>query len=349
MGLWVRKVPPNNFLNIERDPANGPEGGGGALYLEVPSSHVSDLLGMLGGDVDEEGNLILDVGVIGRPKLVKPLTFSQKTGDRLRLFQNRQTTPSRRHPAWSPAMGFPKAPDDVRDRHQVTRYIAGGLRVFLARTKNGKLFAGFLIGDYPANWPDHPRLKQLFSGDGGVERFHGGLWLAPESQSQPFREADEDDSEGKEAEPSVPEAISALPPPAATPGTPGYASPQVSIEVDRVAMKLAMKYARERFPDASIMQQTHNNPGFDILVTNAGAPHWYIEVKGTTQASPTFFMTETERRFSQAKRERYTLVVFYELDVKNERAKHTALDGEVGSETSDLFEVAQWRCRLRAR
>jgi Domain of unknown function (DUF3883) len=343
-GVWVRQVPPNNFFNIERHSSAGPESGGGALYIEAPSSTVPALLELLGRDpaavLDDE--FAVDTRVIGAPATSAPLVWNSKTGNRMRLFQNRQSGSDVRHPAWRANRGFPTAPDSVASTEEAAEYIADGLRVYVVRTDDGEYYAGFLEDGYPPDWPDNADLRTLFTGRGGVKQFTGGLYLEPVDQAAPFR-TDADDTvfahggvieTGEDPEAWLPSAVVG--------GTTAYASPETAAAVDRIAMDLALEYAQARFPDAHVRRMPHNNPGYDILISDGKQPVRYIEVKGTTFANPRFFLSENERRFSEDNAELYTLVVFYDLDLEAETAERVDRDGGI-SEADLGLKVAQWR------
>lgn len=346
-GLWVRRVPPNNFFGIERHSSKGPVGGGGALYIEAPSSTVPALLELLGRDPAPgvEDGFALDTRVIGAPAISAPLVWDTKTGNRMRLFQNRQSGPDVRHPAWRSERGFPSAPNSVAATAEAAQYIESGLRVYVVRTAEDDYYAGFLVDGYPSDWPDNGELRALFTGPGGVRRFTSGLYLEPTDQARPFRIDAGDVVRAAGGVIETGENGQSEPAPANVGGTTGYASPETAAEVDRIAMELALAYARERFPDARVQRMPHNNPGYDILVSNSTRPVRYIEVKGTTLPSPRFFLSENERRFSELNAELFTLVVFYGLDLEGETADWVDRDGAIHPRDVGLT-VMQWQGEL---
>lgn len=345
-GIWVRKVPPSNFWNIERHPSVGYTGGSGPLYIEAPTSVVPALLALLGQDpaVPIDSDVSLETRVIGASDISAPLVWATKSGNRLRLFQNRQSPSAVRHPAWRAERGFPSAPDSVASTAEAAAYITDGLRVYVVRTDTGDYYAGFLVGEYPADWPDNSELRSLFTEPGGVKFFTEGLYLNLEDAETPFR-----------AEPGATTALQgsvldpvtepgAELPPSATKTFP-YASPEVAAAVDTIAMDLAMDWAAETFPDAQIRRMPHNNPGYDILVIQNGAPTRYIEVKGTMTSTPRFYMSENERRFSVENAGSYTLIVFFRIDVASETAECRVREGAIDA---DELTVLQWQGRLAA-
>lgn len=150
--IWWRNVQLGEFYNIER--IHRIEGGGGSLYIEIPSSIVPatlDFLDATGVDVDTLPVITIHAGVIGEPGLSGPIEFHRKAGGRMRIArQNRQQPNSQRHPAWTPARGFPTAPDDIRNKEEALPYFPkGGLRIYIAKTVEGDYYAGFTKGPRP--------------------------------------------------------------------------------------------------------------------------------------------------------------------------------------------------------
>lgn len=348
--MWVRRVPPNNFLNIERHPSAGPATGGGALYIEAPTSVVPALLELLGLDPAEglDHEVAVPTRTIGAPSVVESLHWNTKSGGRMRLFQNRQTTPSHRHPAWSAARGFPKAPDSVTTLAEAEQHIAAGLRIYVVRSGDGDFFAGYLAGEYPSHWPMDDAMRQLFTGQGGVRYFAGGLYLDPDDQVRPFRSEHGTTAPGPGGivgpfdDGEVPDVITVA---AVSGGGTPYASPETAAAVDRIAMDRAVEWAETSFPAADVVRMPHNNPGYDLLVSRDGAVVRYIEVKGTTFGNPRFFLSENERRFSEDNAELYTLVIFYGIDLATETAQSVAREGGLAVTDAEL-RVVQWRGAL---
>lgn len=126
----------------------------------------------------------------------------------------------------------------------------------------------------------------------------------------------------------------------------GYASPDVSIEVDKYAMKAAMEHVTAKFPGFVVTQMPKNNPGFDIRVGPQGAEHRFVEVKGTQASEPLFFLTEGERRFSGKEKDRYSLLVITGINLKKQTdtGRHWR-DGQIDAAVAEL-EPSQWRGRL---
>lgn len=152
--IWWRNVPPGEFYNIERH--HQIRGGGGSLYIEIPSSMVPETLGFLdmaGTDVDAFPVTTIQAGVVGQSAQSGPIEFHPKSGGRMRIArQNRQQPHSQRHPAWTVVRGFPTAPDDVQNKEDaLPHFPEGGLRIYIVKTVEGDYYAGFTKGLRPAN------------------------------------------------------------------------------------------------------------------------------------------------------------------------------------------------------
>ncbi|GEO97300.1 hypothetical protein [Kocuria turfanensis] len=158
--IWWRNVQPGEFYNIER--YHRIEGGGGSLYIEIPSSMVPatlDFLDATGTDVEALPTITIQAGVADTSGVSAPIEFQRKAGGRMRIArQNRQQPNSQRHPAWTAARGFPLAPDGVRNKEEALPYFPeGGLRIYIFKTVEGDYYAGFTKGLRPANMkPNNP-------------------------------------------------------------------------------------------------------------------------------------------------------------------------------------------------
>lgn len=171
--IWWRNVQPGEFYNIER--FHRIKGGGGSLYIEIPSSLVPatlDFLDATGVNVDQLPVITIQAGVVGQPGLSGPIEFQRKQGGRMRIArQNRQQPNSQRHPAWTAARGFPTAPDSVSSTNDALPFFPnGGLRIYIAKTIEGAYYAGFTMGVRPATMKPNDPAWELYSQDkvGGV-------------------------------------------------------------------------------------------------------------------------------------------------------------------------------------
>jgi hypothetical protein len=122
---------------------------------------------------------------------------------------------------------------------------------------------------------------------------------------------------------------------------PGYASARTAAAVEAVSVALAVEEAGRRFRGAEVQPMPHANPGYDILIGLDGDVR-YIEVKGTLGQRARFFMSEGERRFSEANGDRYSLWVYCEVDLDARTGRLVERSGEL-SRTDVLLAPHQWR------
>ena len=124
-----------------------------------------------------------------------------------------------------------------------------------------------------------------------------------------------------------------------------YGTSETSKLVDEFAVARIMELLPGRYPGAKIKEMPHNNPGYDIRVSQGDAVLRFVEVKGTQQSAPTFFLSEGERKFSAQEAHRYSLYVVF--GVRLDAGTHDIAEwtGEVSVAECGL-EVSQWRGRL---
>jgi hypothetical protein len=104
---------------------------------------------------------------------------------------------------------------------------------------------------------------------------------------------------------------------------------EVAIKIEEISVEYAVAEVKKSYPLAQVEVMNHNNPGFDILVTEQNRVIRYIEVKGTQADKPIFHLTETERKFSKNNALLYSLLVIWMIDINGKTYKITKHDGEV--------------------
>jgi hypothetical protein len=126
----------------------------------------------------------------------------------------------------------------------------------------------------------------------------------------------------------------------------GYPSPEIAAAVDAVGVLVALRAIEERFAGCEIEEMPQTNPGFDVRVLDAdGVSVAYVEIKSTLTERPTFFLSETERRFAQHHTERYYLVVVTSVDVTSESGDVHWREGAL-SGTDIHLQPYQWKGAL---
>ena len=127
------------------------------------------------------------------------------------------------------------------------------------------------------------------------------------------------------ASPAAEIAVRGLPPAQARLG-----ASEAARQVEDYAVDRAVEILHTRYPASVVRVMPRNNPGYDIRVTDdAGSLVRLVEVKGTGQPQPVFFMSEGERAFSATQADRYTLIVVYNIDLEAETHLLAEQPGEV--------------------
>jgi hypothetical protein len=116
---------------------------------------------------------------------------------------------------------------------------------------------------------------------------------------------------------------------AQTPDEPQFPTPKEAIEIEKISVEHAVAEVEKLYPQTHIEVMNHNNPGFDILVTDQSRVIRYIEVKGTQADRPIFHLTETERKYSKNNSSLYSLLVIWMIDVNSKTYKVSKHDGEI--------------------
>jgi len=120
--------------------------------------------------------------------------------------------------------------------------------------------------------------------------------------------------------------------------------PDALVEVERFAVDVALSKLCQRHGDDAVHEMPRNNPGFDIRVdTPDGELH--VEVKGTRQREPVFFLSEGERAHSERIENRYLLCVVSAIDLTSRAHEVRWHEGPITADDFDL-RPRQWQARL---
>ena len=140
------------FFNINK-PAGTETGGGGQTYIDFPTMSVSRtdwerfFSGVRGCTVTAAANgpkWELKVESIGLTESKEIVIYQRRRQSIIIASQKLASRLSRRVPSWHPDNGFPK-PDDPTDR----RSLPVGLAVYIAKTKKGEVWAGWILDRNP--------------------------------------------------------------------------------------------------------------------------------------------------------------------------------------------------------
>lgn len=308
--LFWRSVTPADYFNIERNRKNGPSGGGGQSYISISFAGLTkeEFARFLGvrpeSRIADDRPLVVlpDVKVAVDPSLTADLTLRSRyrppnPDDRYRIAtQNRQF--QSRHPAWSAKLGFPKAPDDVKQNDARLPDLTY-LKVFILKLDDGSYSAGFVNSPHPTGpLGAVPGTSILFdpfneSQSAGVIPFRSGLL-----DSAAFVEADQawayvDDIEAPEIAAAVEETRRIAGRRGSGQGRQMNIASKISTEIH------AMEVARESLlaDGYSVVDVSINHP-YDLSCTRNGH-HLRVEVKGTTGDGAAVLLTPGEVRHAQ--------------------------------------------------
>ena len=125
-----------------------------------------------------------------------------------------------------------------------------------------------------------------------------------------------------------------------------YPDPESSKEVDEFAMQVAISQVKCRYPNKTVKEMEHNNPGFDILVEKDGNTIAYVEVKGTQNSIPSFFMSEYQRKFSEDNAAHFCLLIVFNINLV---AKEHEIEWHHGAVTKNKFTLTPVKWSIQTR
>jgi hypothetical protein len=169
--IWALRINPSDLSNIERPRGEGPATGGGQLYIQVGQRMVPHLLRFLRKPYPTNVPISLTVASVGMPGHLDVVQFDKKSQGRMRI-PNQNRYRATRVYAWSPASGFPSLPEDGASTEDAATLIKslGGLHIFLARSSDLKVWAGYNKGNLDDRGGAFP-FAHLLSGNS-----EGGYW-----------------------------------------------------------------------------------------------------------------------------------------------------------------------------
>lgn len=123
----------------------------------------------------------------------------------------------------------------------------------------------------------------------------------------------------------------------------GYASTAKRKAVEEISVEVAMGLVEEWFPDELVEEMPHNHPGFDIRVGVPGDEVAFVEVKGTSNSTPGFHISEREIQFSRENPDQYIFVIVTGIDIEARTyQRYVRRDGSV-EEPGFHLVPRQWR------
>jgi hypothetical protein len=167
--IWTLRINPSDLFNIERPKEVNPESGGGHTYIQIPKGRVADTLDFLRASYPPNGvPILLSVGSQSSPSQPPEVVeFYNKSSERMRIAkQNRHRFG--RLSAWSPSSGFPSlAPNQTTEDATALLRSLGGLHIYLARTEEGQVWAGFTTGAPSRSQENQPFANILWGASPG--------------------------------------------------------------------------------------------------------------------------------------------------------------------------------------
>lgn len=117
-----------------------------------------------------------------------------------------------------------------------------------------------------------------------------------------------------------------------------YAPVDISREIEEFAIDRAVEWLQRQFAGCRTEVMPRNNPGYDLRLLNGeGVVLRFVEVKGTSAGTPSFFISEGERRFSITEGHRFILIVVWAIDLRTGESRVSTCPGPVGEPSATLL------------
>lgn len=170
--IFVRNITAGDFWNIERRTDQGPTGGGGQTYLDIPLGSIgferlAQFLGVPSEVINTHQSVDITVHTVGHGG-TSTITFAprgQQNASRYRIVnQNRHSENSERHSAWTNQNGFPELPLNVTAQAEIPNALIQDLKIYIVKTADGNYYAGYInISAIPTTWPQVAALRAIFN------------------------------------------------------------------------------------------------------------------------------------------------------------------------------------------
>lgn len=170
--IFVRNITAGDFWNMERRTGQGPQGGGGQTFIDIPLGGIgfeglAQFLSVPTEFIEEHRSIDITVNAIGSGEL-SILTFAsrgERNPDRYRITnQNRHSANSQRHAAWTINNGFPKLPLTITHQANIPANLIQNLKIYIVKMYNGNYYAGYVDqATIPLSWPQTRVLQAIFN------------------------------------------------------------------------------------------------------------------------------------------------------------------------------------------
>lgn len=171
--ILVRNLTGVDLLNMERDVGQGPTGGGGQTFIDLPLGQIGfeGLSEFLSVSVEtlsiNHEEVTIHAIPIGNGQ-ASNITFSPRGGanpDRYRIRnQNRHRTSSERHDGWGPINGFPAIAATANVAADIPNSLYENIKLYIIKMTDGRYYVGYIDSiSQPVNWPDVIGLNEIFT------------------------------------------------------------------------------------------------------------------------------------------------------------------------------------------
>lgn len=173
--IFIKQLTAADFWHGERGPhTDEGQGGSGQTYFDVPLGNITAqrLALFLEGNIaagQAWPRLPITAAALGAPGVVAELVFGPRENNgRYKINnQTRRRGTSQRHPAWTPAYGFPEIPDalalEINDKEDNRISNVSSVKLMLVKTFEGRFYASFInTGVMPASWPVDVGFERMF-------------------------------------------------------------------------------------------------------------------------------------------------------------------------------------------
>lgn len=120
----------------------------------------------------------------------------------------------------------------------------------------------------------------------------------------------------------------------------GFASAKHAREMERYSIAVAIAWLAGEFGAENVTEMPPCNPGYDILVRRPSAEDLFVEVKGTLGQTPSFHLSEGQRKLADIRGEDFRLLVVFQIDLETNQHRVVSLDDPLRDKRLELAPQA---------
>jgi len=169
--ILVRNLTGGDLWNMERERDQGPTGGGGQTYIDLPLGQIgfgglAEFLSVPTSTIENLKSVTINAIPIGVGTASK-ITFAPRgeaNASRYRIInQNQYRTHSERHDGWSTTNGFPTISAAATNANNIPSTLYENIRLFIIKMNDGTYYVGFInSASIPTSWPTSRALNAIF-------------------------------------------------------------------------------------------------------------------------------------------------------------------------------------------